>query len=95
MPVINSYLPRMSSRKLPESPGKIIAEVAIIPHRKRNHSASGVVTGMRSTTIQAAMAPAMSEKALEGLSGSACCLKMTMMEAAINPKKADQVSTAW
>ena len=41
-PIMNWYLPRISSMKLPEMPGRIIAQMAIAPLRNMNQRASGV-----------------------------------------------------
>ena len=40
--VINSYLPKMSKMKAPLIPGRIMAQMAMMPHKKINQSASGV-----------------------------------------------------
>ena len=41
-PIMNWYLPRISSMKLPEMPGRIIAHMAMAPLRNMNQRASGV-----------------------------------------------------
>ena len=43
--IIYWYLPRISRMKLPDMPGRIIAQMAIAPLMKMNHSASGVLVG--------------------------------------------------
>ena len=45
-PVMNWYFPRMRRKKEPLMPGRIMAQIAIIPERKMNHHVSGVVTGI-------------------------------------------------
>ena len=47
LPIIYSYLPSINSMKLPEIPGRIIAQIAIAPLRNINQSESGVVVGER------------------------------------------------
>ena len=43
-PIRYSYFPRMSRMKLPEMPGRIIAQIAMAPLMKMNHSPSGVTS---------------------------------------------------
>ena len=45
--IMNSYFPKISRMKLPEMPGRIIAQIAIDPLRKINQRASGVCVGER------------------------------------------------
>ena len=51
--VMNSYFPKISKIKAPLIPGKIIAQMAIIPQRKINHDFSGVATGIKLTMMTA------------------------------------------
>ena len=51
--MMNSYLPRMSNMKAPLIPGRIMAQMAITPHRKINQSVLGVSTGIRLTMMAA------------------------------------------
>ena len=45
LPIMYSYFPKMSRMKLPEIPGRIIAQMAMAPVRKINHKSSGVSVG--------------------------------------------------
>ena len=45
--VINSYFPSIRRINAPLSPGRIVAQTAIIPQKKINHECSGVFKGIR------------------------------------------------
>ena len=44
--IINSYFPMSNSMKLPDIPGKIIAQIAMAPHMKIKSKESGVCAGV-------------------------------------------------
>ena len=41
-----AYLPNSNKMKAPDIPGKIIAQIANIPHKKMNHRSVGVWAGV-------------------------------------------------
>ena len=57
VPVIYSYLPRINKMNAPLIPGKIMAQIATKPHRKMNHSVSGVLIGIRLTMMEPEIIP--------------------------------------
>ena len=90
--VMNSYLRKINKINAPLMPGKIMAQMAMIPHRNINHNASGVATGIILTMMVAAAIPAT--KPIPPLPNQFfTCLPTTNMEAAIRPKKRLQVGT--
>ena len=82
-----SYLPSIRSKNEPLMPGKIMADIPIIPQRKINHQSNGVVTGMRDTAIQPKTAPKSTKKILFKETRFSICLPTTKIEAKIKEQQ--------
>ena len=76
----------------PLMPGRIIAQMAITPHKKINQSASGVATGIRFTMKAAITIPAIKLIAVR-LDQFFTPLPTTRIDAAMRPKKRLHVKT--
>ena len=85
-PMMNSYLPRIRRMKLPEMPGRIIAQMAMAPLRKMNQYASGVWVGDKVHTVT----PSPTPRIMKSMSRSFHPLiprRMNIDEATMRPKK--------
>ena len=93
-PMMYSYLPRIRRMKLPEMPGRIIAQMAMAPLRKMNHSASGVWVGESVQTVT----PRTTPPRTRSISRSFQPLiprRMNIDDATMRPKKNAQVWIGW
>src|SRR5690606_27637287 len=89
-PVTYSYFFRSSKIKLPDIPGKIIAQIAIIPLKKINQSEVGVSDGVAMVIKYATAIPTNSIKIFIILI-YVILLKTATAEATIRPKKNDHI----
>ena len=81
-----AYLPSTTRMKEPETPGRIMAQMASEPARNTNHAASGVFTGTRLTTAKPISAPDSSQPNSPARTPP-MSLSSTITEAAMRPKK--------
>ena len=80
--------------KLPEMPGKIMAQMAMAPQRKMNHSAEGVSAGVMTVMNQAATAPT-TNPAMLLTSHRVTSRETNHVDASTSPKKKAHTSTGW
>ena len=92
-PVINSYFPKISKINDPLIPGSIMAVIAIIPQKRMNHQLVGVVTGIRPTIRNAAIAPRIIITIFFREAIFSMDFPSTTVDASIRPKNNDQVGT--
>ena len=86
VPMMYWYLPRIRSMKLPDMPGRIIAQMAIAPLRKMNHRSSGVWVGESVQTVTPRMMPRSSMPPSRAFQPE-IPRRMNMDDATISPKK--------
>jgi hypothetical protein len=60
-PVMKAYLPRIRRRNDPLIPGRIIAQMAIDPEKKRYKGVLGVSTGISETILTPTIIPKITE----------------------------------
>ncbi len=89
--IIVSYIHSNTSMKLPEIPGKIIAQIAIAPQMKIHHHDEVIESGV---FVGAVMKKAKTQKIIKHrvvFQFRLTCLQRNTAEIKINPKKNDQI----
>ena len=90
--IMVSYIHSNTSMKLPEIPGKIIAQIAIEPQMKTHHQLEVIDRGV---LVGAVIKKAKTQKTIRHtivFQSRLTCFQINIAEIRINPKKNDQIN---
>ena len=88
-------MPSMSRRNEPDTPGRIMAQMAMAPDTKKIHGAGSLTSPLRRPSTRNATTATPATMARRRPSQPSTSPAATMMEPTTSPKKVAAISTGW